>query len=395
MVHIYRKEEGSLIHVQLLPNKDHRTRRNVMLILLCLSLLFCGSGTTLLALSKTSVVNHFTTGVVDIELEEYEIQDGQEVPYENPKEVMPGTTISKIPRITNDGNDCYVRAEITFENMEDLNDSNLFGFSSQWEKIGDYYYYKDILEHGESVDLFEGLEVPTSFSQEHEEEEFSIRIDVDAIQSQNFTPDFTSSIPWGNIEIMEYTKGKIYDVSSFKQADDLEFEIEYQGDTEKLVKNQEDFFLNIPVLLPGDFYEDSVEISNDGDRDITLYFDSEILENQDILEKIQLKIETTIDGTTETVYEGSLNSSIDHYELGKIKANQNASFDFSIEVPPELNNDYTLEAGKVKWIFSTEPIEKTDGIAEDVTTGDFTQAGLLLIVAGVALFGVVLYQKKK
>ena len=66
-------------------------------ILLCLSLLFCGSGTTLLALSKTSVVNHFTTGVVDIELEEYEIQDGQEVPYENPKEVMPGTHDFKNP----------------------------------------------------------------------------------------------------------------------------------------------------------------------------------------------------------------------------------------------------------------------------------------------------------
>ena len=63
--------------------------------------------------------------------------------------------------------------------------------------------------------------------------------------------------------------------SSFKQADDLEFEIEYQGDTEKLVKirrTSSSIFLSSFLVIS---MKDSVEISNDGDRDITLYFDSE------------------------------------------------------------------------------------------------------------------------
>lgn len=416
----------------------------IILFLLCFSLLFCGSGITLLALSETSVTNNFSTGVVDIELEEFEIQNGEEIPYINNKEVLPGTEISKIPRVENMGNDCYIRVKLTFKDITELDDSNLFGITEDWVKIGEYYYYKNILKTHDKVDVFQGLSIPEGFSELNAGQKFELTIDVDAIQSKNFTPDFNSSEPWGSVEILLCEKEGTYNVSSFKQSDNQKLEIVYEGDTSKLVTNKEDFFTNFPVMLPGDTYNESIQIVNTDNRDINLYFRTEILEDEDILNKIQLKITTTIDGETKTVYEGSLNSNLDNQLLGIIKKNGSDTFDFSITVPPELNNNYSLLEGKIKWIFSTELIEEpknpnnpenssnsnnpqnpqkpttpskpegskgsevtntsnssttpneiTDGTASKVKTADTQKIGLFLIGIGISMFGVVLYLKKR
>ena len=47
---------------------------------------------------------------------EYEIKNGREVLYENHKTVFPGDEISKIPRIKNYANDCWVRVKMTYVN---------------------------------------------------------------------------------------------------------------------------------------------------------------------------------------------------------------------------------------------------------------------------------------
>ena len=41
---------------------------------------------------------------------------------------MPGDDISKIPRITNDGNDCYVRAKLEFSGTDVDLEKELYGF---------------------------------------------------------------------------------------------------------------------------------------------------------------------------------------------------------------------------------------------------------------------------
>ena len=93
-------------------------KKYMMAACACMSCILLGSGTYVYARPETSVTNHFSTGVVDINLDEYELTaNGGEEPFrdytgkkgENPL-IMPGDDISKIPRITNDGNDCYVRA---------------------------------------------------------------------------------------------------------------------------------------------------------------------------------------------------------------------------------------------------------------------------------------------
>ena len=97
-------------------------KKYMMAACACMSCVLLGSGTYVYARPETSVTNHFSTGVVDINLDEYELTaNGGEEPFrdytgkkgENPL-IMPGDDISKIPRITNDGNDCYVRAKLEF-----------------------------------------------------------------------------------------------------------------------------------------------------------------------------------------------------------------------------------------------------------------------------------------
>ena len=65
--------------------------------------------------STVEVKNHIETGDVNIDLAEYQMADGNEVPYINDqKGILPGDTISKIPRITNLAEDCYIRCQITY-----------------------------------------------------------------------------------------------------------------------------------------------------------------------------------------------------------------------------------------------------------------------------------------
>ena len=59
-------------------------------------------------LDSLTVTNHIALGDVNIGLKEYQKKGSTEVLYTNPKTVIPGETISKIPRITNLAKPCWV-----------------------------------------------------------------------------------------------------------------------------------------------------------------------------------------------------------------------------------------------------------------------------------------------
>lgn len=369
-------------------NKKNQTA--VIAAMAALSVLLCASGSYIYASTETSVTNHFETGIVDIELEEYEEVDGELQPFRdytgepgmNPV-ITPGMDISKIPRITNEGNDCYVRAKLTFrETQADLED-DLCGFPDGWEKHKDgYYYYDKILYTGDEIDIFKGLKVPTDFPQEEEGQKFYLDIDVDAIQSKNFVPDFEADSPWGPVEIQQCIHEDGYDISSFKKADHQKLEVEYQGKSEKLFSRPDDFFQNFPVMMPGDKYQEHADLNNDSHSDIKLYFRSEVKDDSILLDEVKLKLTSKINGQTKTIYEGPLSDSqiTDNILLGVIPKEESGSLDFELIVPPELDNQYTILNSYVKWIFSTEPIVEGTG---KVQTGDQGFMGLYLLFGGV------------
>ena len=153
--------------------------------------------------------------------------------------------------------------------------------------------------------------------------------------------------------------------------------VEYVGETEKLFKTNEDFFMNIPSLLPGDIYEDKAVLFNDSDFNINLYFKTEPLEKEKyeleedykLLEKIKLSISVKKGKEIVNVYDGFLASKnfVDFKKIGSYIPKEKADFIFRLEVPTELKNEFDMTRTKVKWIFGVEPEE----IEKEVLGDDF------------------------
>ena len=76
------------------------------------------------------VLNGFETGIVDIEITEYQEIDGNEILWEDDQEIIPGKVISKIPRIRNNGCECY----IWDEQSVDKSRGRIFLLSGTFEK---------------------------------------------------------------------------------------------------------------------------------------------------------------------------------------------------------------------------------------------------------------------
>lgn len=372
-------------------------KRKQVIALACLSALLSGSGTAVYALSSVSVENHASVGIVDIQLTEYHLVDGKEEPWADNPLILPGTRISKIPRISNSGNDCYVRVKFEAKEGEAGIEQGIYGIQKDWKQKEDgYYYYTKVLKTGENVDLFQGLVIPENLPQEEYEGcEIGLEICAEAIQSRNFSPDFQGETPWGNVEILSCEKKGDYDISSFQKADQKRFEIVYLGESKKMAANEKDFFANFPVWMPGDTCKDSIRFVNDSQNRQEIYFRSESLENPELLEKIHLSITCEMDGTTEKIYEGPLEAKglSEGKVLCRIPEHGEGKLNFSIEVPPELDNPSALEESSLRWIYSTEPIsEKTadagspDGKnrKETVKTGDYQKFGDLLWAVGLS-----------
>ena len=372
-------------------------QKKLLIIFLCLCIAVFGCG-LIYGMTSVEVTNEFETGIVDIRIAEYQKTNDGEEPWEDNPLVLPGDKISKIPRIFNDGNDCYVRVKINFRNTDEINESNLLGIDDKWIKADDgYYYYTEILPNGKTVDVFEAVKIPTDYSQDNEGKMFYIDVDADAIQSVNFEPQFQQAQPWGDIEILECGKEGQYDINTFKISDTQSFSITYQGDVKELTKNADDFFANFPYLMPGDTYNDTLKIENDGKKAIELYFRSSAEDLSDLLDKIQLKITTELNGESIVFYEGNLRAkdlSTD-VVLGTVPAGKTGNFHFEIYVPHELNNQFTISSSLVKWIFSTTEIRE-----EPPKTGDNANLVLWisivgLSVSGLTLIGVLMANKQK
>ena len=159
-----------------------------------------------------TVTNKAKLGIVDIDLKEYTLNDqGQKVDWENLDEVVPGQVIDKIPEIevVDGAADCYVRAKIEISNDDDelaadnkmltIDDINVD--TTDWLYYDGYFYYKEVLSDSDDpITLFTQVTIPSDLDNDWSLSEFSINITAEAIQSQNFTPDFSGSgNPWPGI----------------------------------------------------------------------------------------------------------------------------------------------------------------------------------------------------
>lgn len=385
--------------------------------------------------NSISVENRIQFGDIDISLKEYQVdKNGWEHLYRDHTLVSPGDTISKIPRITSLAQPCYVRARIThssspinsdlistdtdacgeslpvisdwgsaqnhsvssdpglsqnaipsadsviqaLEYADFLSDENIIGLSEDWIRIGDYYYYKNILNPHQSVDLFHGVSIPEEWDNSHAKQELSLNIQIDAIQSDNFSPDFASQNPWGDeeIEICVHSGDRSALVNPYTTM-----YVEFEGNSHKLVAVPSDFFSNIGTAMPGDQLSDTVLLKNTTKGNAELFFhtalpDTLTREQKDLLKQIALSI--SLEGNE--LYRGDLESASLHSDisLGTYPSQSTKNFDFTLTIPPELKNQYALADTIVRWVFSVHQ----DGKPTPAATGD-TMMYLPFLLAGI------------
>lgn len=375
-----------------------------------------------------SVENTIFTGDVQIGIKEYEIRNGKEILYSNPKEILPGDQISKIVRIQNHAKPCWIRASIRFQSnllkLDGLDESMLLNIGKNWEKIGMYYYYTKTLDNKKSTDLFTGIAIPAAWTEAHSEQKLQMEIRVDAIQAANFQPDFQAMSPWGNEAIeqcVHETDGRVT-----CKREKIPLSIQFNGIAHKLLAVPDDFFSNFPQAMPGDLLMDDVEVSNTTEKEAEIFFQTKMKEQSLEQEKLLQKLKLTITLSGVVIYEGDLRAAAlnDGISLGKFLPGQKERLSFSIVVPKELNNGYALQNADVIWSFTVKEDEKntsggntqTAGLnpntnemnpntyemeeqtdkASSVTTGDNSpvEALMIYLLLGAAVFPVSLKLRK-
>lgn len=195
--------------------KKFKNKTKCILAIISILAIIGVSGIIAYFTDTTTVTNHAKMGIVDIDLKEYTIDStGNKVEWQDKQNILPGDHISKIPEIScvQGSVDCYIRAKVEInckdENLQNsakmLTIDNVNVDTTNWyycENDG-YFYYKTILtDHSNPVTLFTQVTIPSDLDNSWSLEEISINVTAEAIQSQNFTPNFeqNSTNPWPGI----------------------------------------------------------------------------------------------------------------------------------------------------------------------------------------------------
>lgn len=355
----------------------------MFVILACVAFLFAKS------IKKFSFQNHYSSGSVKISLRQYQIDErGERIEAENGV-VQPGQKVSYIPEISNERADCYVRLHVSLEmndknSEQEISADNIGAVSEDWIRIDDEFYRTRILRHGESCDVFREIDIPSSWTQHNGNGGFTIKVIADAVQSDNFTPNFESAMPWGSIRIESEKEDDATDycetVSAFKTPNELT--ITGEGGLEATT---EDLFRNFSYFMAGDSYEDQLHVKNHSDRDVDLYFRIKS-RNNGLNEKTVL----TISNKSTVIYQ-SVNlpeASEGWNKIASINAGGTKILKFSLYLPEDSEREYTALNDDVIWQFRMNESESMSGDSHLIKTGDDRQLMtwvLILLLATVSI----------
>lgn len=174
-------------------------KRKIALITTALALLavITIGGTLAVFSDRGETTNVVTFGQVDIDLTEPNFKALTENTY-SMDNVYPGQTIKKDPTITvkSSSSEAYIRAKITFSNQltqeEQTKLEDSFSIKTGWAKSTDgYYYYKNIVDPGQVIVLFDSITIPSDWDDDSADKTFEIDVVAEAIQADNFTPEYS------------------------------------------------------------------------------------------------------------------------------------------------------------------------------------------------------------
>lgn len=353
------------------------------------------TGTAAAAVSQVSTVELLSTGKVDIRLEELTRESGELSVWQDGIAVMPGMEISKIPRISNEAEDCYVRALVEFAGGEDsgqtLNVTDLYGISDDWIRRGDYYYYKRILRNKESIELFQGIRIPENWEQnEMSEQIWEVRVQVDAVQAAHMEPDFYAEAPWESGGRTITVEAARMEEPIWTEEDSMEVRTVLVDETARqLLARPEDFIGDFGTFLPGDSRERKVQLENRTDAERSLYFRMEAEEEATWMEQMNLAVTVTVEGRENIRWEGKLTDSQwgDYRQICRLSPGQTGELSVELSLPEELGNEYSARKGEAVFqLCADEEMVKAAGVPR---TGDATGAVWALVAAEAAAAGLL------
>ena len=299
---------------------------------------------------STEVINNIAIGQVAIQIDEFELNSrGEEIPYVDNKKVVPGQTVSKIVRVTNLGNDAWIRIKAEFfADMESmvLSYGDLVLADDKWKKCGDYYYYTDPVYRGNHVDFIKQVRIPPTWNESTSDKTTGIHFSSDAVQLKNFEPDFSSDDPWFGTLIEQ----RIYVPFTPSNATKANYSVEFENGAEGFVRVGDDFFKHWGTLLPGDTVTGEVHVGNNYKYPVEIFFHTETLADDALLKQCHLTIRN---GNT-VIYDGPLSGALDEISLGKFYKGDSAIMTYSLYVPKELTNIYALTETLTKWVWTAK-----------------------------------------
>lgn len=186
-------------------------RKIISLTLLLCLLSLITAGTLAFFTAEEKTVNVITSGNIDIDLMETTDKSderGNLVPFQDLTGVMPGTTVSKIVEVKNNGdNEAYVRVKV-FISVEhedgiviDEETSDLISIDfnhEDWSLIDDeYYYYNHRLKPGEITEaLFTHVIFSKDMGNDYQNCAAMVGIKAYAVQSDNNGDTVFESMGW-------------------------------------------------------------------------------------------------------------------------------------------------------------------------------------------------------
>ena len=335
-------------------------------------LLIVAVAVTAYAVNDGSVKNIVRTQGVDIRVSA-EVDDSL---------VSPGKDVTYKPVIENRGADSWVRFKLTADSELPLD--NFYGLSSDWVERGGYWYLTKPVLSKESVPTVSGFTMPGTLT-DQSITEIEVGGTYDAIQSENFTPDFNSENPWGNIYIVESDFDGANYVRRVATIAPVTVDI---GNSDDVVVTSDEI-LNYD-LIPGDVKSNTLVIENSSDIDKQVNFKSYSDRANRLLQNVYIGI---ADSDAE-IYDGALSEANFDKDVAIIPAGEKAVINYEISVPSEVDNELQEEKGEFEWHFLTEDVIDSDA----VKTGDtflVIPLVIVLIVAAVGIPVIVKFRRRK
>ena len=363
-----------------------REKYKSVLLAIALAALTVSSVVSAAEIYELGLKGHINTGSVAIDLKPLCLDSDGKLKDAEEKAVSPGEHLSFMPVVENKRADAYVRLKVDIimdeetetpvtnddiyrERIRVITDDDVFKTidSSEWIRKGDYFYDTKVLKQGGKSCAFQGIIIPDNWVSDPDKSlpsapdgktpaqasGFRISLHADAIQAENFKPDFESDNPWGSVIIEDAKTDDNRDYSVASPVIDSN-KLIFTG-SGSLEANTDDLFRNFNTYMPVGLYTDSILISNKAANDITVFFRTD-----NVPTGLKDKMKLSISCSGKTIYNGSLSSTeiSDYKELVKLRSGKEAELKYTVKLPEDSLNEYSVLSEDIEWLFKVA--EHTD-----------------------------------